>query len=130
MTKMINRAPHEEFYRTKPDYRTLFPFGCIGSLRWTWDGTHKQTNFEPQCMMGITLGCNEYTTVFYNPEINRFCTSADYVLGKRRLIGEIFPSIWYDGGLTTSILMNKNDGPPTYDSRDLVFFQCQLSYTV
>ena len=125
-------TPHKEFYGTKPDYRILFPFGCIGSFRRTRDGRHKRTNFESQCMMGIALGRSEYTNgmVFYNPELDSFCTSADYILDKRRLVGEMFPSIRYDGGLTTSVLSNKNDGPPTYDIGESVFIQCQSTYDI
>ena len=61
-------------------------------------------------MLGIALGQSKYTNgmVFYNPETDSFCTSADYMLDKRQLVGEVFPTIWYDGGLTTKVILNKN----------------------
>ena len=62
-------TPHFEFFDMKPDYRILFPFGCIGTFCQAKDGNHNHTNFESQCMLGIALGRSEYTNdmVFYNP---------------------------------------------------------------
>ena len=36
-------TPHFEFYSTKPNYRTLFPFGAIGIFRWVRDGNCDRT---------------------------------------------------------------------------------------
>ena len=98
------KTPHFEFFGTKPDYRILFPFGCIGAFCRARDGNHDRTNFESQCMLGIALGRSEYTNgmIFYNPIMDSFCTSADYLIDKNRLVGEVFPSLRYDGGLTMS----------------------------
>ena len=88
-------TPHFEFYGTKPDYRTLFPFGAIGSFRRVQDGNCNRTQFDSQGMLGIALGCSEYTNrmVFYNPVLDSFSTSADYLLDKNRNVGDMFPSI-------------------------------------
>ena len=66
--------------------------------------------------------------VFYNPVVDRFSTSADYLLDKGRNIGDVFPSIRYDGGLVTSVLSNKDDKPMKFDIDERVFIQCQKSY--
>ena len=43
-------------------------------------------------MMGIALGRSEYTNgmIFYNPTLDSFNTTADYLLDKNRLIGDVF----------------------------------------
>ena len=94
----------------KPDYRILFPFGYIGAFRRPRDCNHTQNNFESQCMLGIARGRSKYTNgmVFY-PIRDSFSTSADYLVDKNRHVGEVFPSLQYDGGLTTSVLYEKSD---------------------
>ena len=88
-------TPHFEFFDVKPDYRILFPFGCIGAFRWPRDGNHTCNDFELQCMLGIALGRSEYTNgmVFYNPNLDSFSTSADYLVDKNRHVSEAFPSL-------------------------------------
>ena len=39
----------------------------------------------------------------------------------KRFLGEAFPSIRYDGGLTTKVLLNQKNGPSKYDIGDSVF---------
>ena len=68
--------------------------------------------------------------VFYNPVLDSFCTSADYLLDKGRNIGDVFPSIRYDRGLVTSVLSNKDDKPVKFDIDERVFIQCQESYDI
>ena len=125
-------TPHKEFYGEKPDYRILFPFGCVGSYRRVRDSNRNRTTFESQCMLGIALGRSEYTNgmIFYNPELDSFSTSADYVLDKKRSIGEVFPSIRYDGGLITSVISNKKDGPPRFTIGESIFVQCQDTFDI
>ena len=43
-------------------------------------------------MLDIALGQSEYTNriVFYNPVLDSFSTSADYLLDKGRNIGDVF----------------------------------------
>ena len=89
-------TPHFKFFvGTKPDYRIPFPFGCIGPFCQAQDGNHNCNNFESQCMLGITLGRSEYTNgmVFYNPIMDSFCTSADYLINKNCHVGKVFPSL-------------------------------------
>ena len=93
-------TPHFEFFGVKPDYRILFPFGCIGAFRQPRDGNHTRNNFESQFMLSIALGRSECTNemVFYNPILDSFSTSTDYLVDKNRHVGEVFSSPWYDGG--------------------------------
>ena len=39
--------------------------------------------------------------------MDSFCTSADYLIDKNRHVGEVFPSLQYDGGLTMSVLSGR-----------------------
>ena len=125
-------TPYYEFFGIKPDYRILFPFGCIGSFRRARDGNHKRTNFESQCLLGIALGRSEFTNgmIFYNPNLDSFSTSADYLIDKNRHVGEVFPSLLYDGGLTTSVLSDKPDGPTKFEIGDKVFVQDSTTYDI
>ena len=91
-------TPYFDFFGIKPDYWILFLFGCIGAFCRPRDGNHTRNNFESQCMLGIALGRSEYTNgmVFYNPLMDSFCTSANYLVDKNRHVGEVFPSLRYD----------------------------------
>ena len=84
-------TPYFEFFGVKPDYRILFPLGCIGSFCRAQDGSHKRTNFESQRLIGIALGRSEFTNgmIFYNSTLDGFCTSADYLIDKNRHVGEV-----------------------------------------
>ena len=83
-------------------------------------------------MLGIALGRSEYTNgmVFYNPVLDSFSTSADYLLDKGRNIGDVFPSLRYDGGSVIFVLSNKDDKPVKFDIDERVFIQCQESYDI
>ena len=93
-------TPHFKLFGTKPDYRILFPSGCIGAFCSTRDGNHNRNNFESQCMLGIALGRSEYTNgmVFYNSIMDSFGISIDYLIDKNSHVGEVFPSLHYDEG--------------------------------
>ena len=125
-------TPHFKFFGTKPDYRTFFPFGCIGAFHRARDGNHNRTNFESQCMSGIVLGRSEYTNgmTFYNPIMDSFCTSADYLLDKNRHIGEVSPSLQYDGRLPMSVLSGKDNTPTKFSIGDRVFMQDNKTYDI
>ena len=88
-------TPHFECFGIKPDYRILFPFGCTGAFCRVRDRNHDHTNFESHCMLGIALGRSECTsgTVFFNPIMDSFCTSANYLIDKNYHVGEVFPSL-------------------------------------
>ena len=68
-------------------------------------------------MLGTALGQSECTNrmMFYNPVLDSFSTSANYLLDKGRNIGDGFSSIRYDGGLVTSVLSNKDNKPMKFD---------------
>jgi hypothetical protein len=107
-----------------PDYRVLFPFGCLGSFRRTRDGRTDRGKFHSQGLLGIALGQSEYTNgiIFYNPTLDSFSVSADYFLDVKRSIGDEFPSICYDGGLITSVLsQSRKDTPTKFDRGDTVY---------
>eukprot|EP00531_Pseudo-nitzschia_arenysensis_P008906 CAMPEP_0116127296 /NCGR_PEP_ID=MMETSP0329-20121206/6769_1 /TAXON_ID=697910 /ORGANISM="Pseudo-nitzschia arenysensis, Strain B593" /LENGTH=2217 /DNA_ID=CAMNT_0003621395 /DNA_START=65 /DNA_END=6718 /DNA_ORIENTATION=- len=117
-------TPHEAFYGTKPDYRILFPFGCLGSFRRVRDGTKNRSKFASQGLVGIALGRSEFTNgiIFYNPTLDSFSTSADFYLDRKRVIGEMFPDLQYDGGLTTSVWsVTRADTPSKFDVGEAVF---------
>ncbi|OEU11655.1 hypothetical protein FRACYDRAFT_244773 [Fragilariopsis cylindrus CCMP1102] len=130
---MVNRrrGKRRPFYGEKPDYRVLFPFGCVGAFRRVRDGTRDRTKFESQGLLGIALGNSEFTNgmVFYNPIMDSFCTSVDYILDKNRLVGEVFPNISYDGGLTTSVI-STSSGPTKFDINEKIYIQCQNTYDI
>ena len=77
-------TPFKEFYNTKLDYRIIFNFGSIGAFCRVIDGNKKQSKMDSQAMLGITVGRSEFTNrmIFYNPEMDSFCVSADYILDK------------------------------------------------
>ena len=121
-----------EFYREKPDYWVLFPFGSIGVFCRVLDGTQDQHMLNSRCILGIALGRSKYTNgvVFYNSELDSFCMSADYILDQHHMIGEIFPSIRYNGGLITAVISDKNKGPPRFAIGESVFMQCQETFNI
>ena len=83
-------------------------------------------------MLGIALDRSKFTNgmIFYNPELDSFCVSADYLIDKQRHIGEVFPSIVYDGGLRTKVISDKKDGPTKFTVDQLVFIQCEKTYDI
>ena len=83
-------------------------------------------------MLGIALGRSQFTNgmIFYNPELDSFCVSADYLIDTQRHIGEVFPSIIYDGGLTTKVISDKKDGPTKFLVDQPVFVQCTKTYDI
>ena len=67
--------------------------------------------------------------IFYNPIMDSFCTSADYILDKNRLVGEVFPNLSYDGGLMTSVI-STSSGPTKFDINEKIYIQCQDTYDI
>jgi hypothetical protein len=66
--------------------------------------------------------------VFYNPTLQKFSTSADYLLDSNKSIGSAFPSLHYDGGLHIRLYSNpKEDTLEPYPIGSPVF--AQLSTT-
>ena len=96
------------------------------------DGNRDRTQFKFQGMLGIALGRSDYTNgmVFYNPYLDSFSTSVDYVLDKGRNIGDVFLSIRYDRGLVTSVLSNKDNKPVKFDIDEYVLIQYQEPYDI
>ena len=125
-------TPYFEIFGIQLDSWILFPFGCIGSFRQAQDGNHKQINFESQCLLGIALVRSEFTNdmIFYNPILDSFCTLADYLIDKNCHVGEVFPSLLYNGGLTMSVLSDKTDSPTKFAIGDRVFVQDSKTYDI
>ena len=113
----------QSLFGVKPNYPNLFPFGLVVSFCRPCHGNHKQTNFESQHMLRITLGCNTYTNsmIFYNPVMDSMSVLADFLFDQRRLIGDVFDCLQYDRGLTMSILSDGNTPPPKFDIVDAEF---------
>ena len=62
--------------------------------------------------------------------MDSFCTSADYLIDKNRHVGEIFPSLQYDEGLTMSVLSGKDDTSTKFNISDCVFMQDNQIYDI
>ena len=75
---------HFEFYGVKPDYEFLFLSGAIEAFCRVDDGTYSRSEYDSQCLLGSTLGRSEFTNgmTFYNPILESFCTSVDYLIDK------------------------------------------------
>ena len=88
-------TPYYKFYSVCPDYCILFPFGAISAFRYVCNGNHDHKSFKSQSLLGIALGRSQFTNgmIFYNPILDSFCTSADYLINKNWHIGEAFPSL-------------------------------------
>ena len=65
--------------------------------------------------------------IFHNPTLDSFCTSVDYLIDKNQHVGEVFPFLLFDAGLTISTLSNKSEGPTI---GDCVFVQDKTSYDI
>lgn len=99
-------ADHQNTGMLLSDYRVLFPFGCLGNFRRTKDSKVHRGKFDCQGLLGIALGRSEFTNgmVFYNPTLDSFSVSVDFILDRSRTLSDVFPSVIYDGGLTTSVM--------------------------
>ena len=65
----------------------LFLFGYVASYRHVCDSNINCTTFKSQqCMLSIALGRSKYTNgmIFYNPKLDSFSTSADYIISLTR----------------------------------------------
>jgi hypothetical protein len=120
-------TPHKLFYGTKPDYRVMFHWGSYGYYHRPQDGGRGQrTKFESKGFTGIALGRSDVSNalVFYNPTLQKFSTSADYLLNANKSIGSAFPSLHYDGGLHIRLYSNpKEDTLEPYHISSAVFVQ-------
>ena len=125
-------TPYYEFFGEKPDYRILFPFGDISVFCPFCNGDTHCHAFDLQCILGFALGHSEFTNgmFFSNSILDSFCTSADYLIDKNCHIGNVFPSICYDWGLVTSVILNGNDGPSKFDIDKSIFVQCQDMFDI
>ena len=93
-------TPYELFYGEKPDYRILFPFGCLGYFRKPILSSGRAiSNFHSQSVPGIALGRSDFSNamLFWNPLTSRFSTSADYKLDTEGALPNVFPGVVYDG---------------------------------
>ena len=54
----------------------------------------------------------------------------DYLVDKDRHVGEVFPSLQYDGGLITSVLSEKTDAPTKFNISEKVFVQDSETYDI
>lgn len=77
-------TPYYKIYGVKLDYGILFLFDTISSFCCFQDSNHHHNSFKSQCVLGIVLGCTEFTNsmVFYNLICDRFCTSTNYLIDK------------------------------------------------
>ena len=83
--------------------------------------------------LGISLGCSQFTNgmIFYNPKMDNFCVSADYLLDSEQKIGNVFPSMQYNEEFFAKFVSQEDDNsPPTYEIGDSVYVQCQNLYDI
>jgi hypothetical protein len=123
-------TPHELFYGTKSHFHIIFHWGSYGYYHRPQDGGRGQrTKFESKGFTGIVLGRSDVLSVlvFYNPTLQKFSTSADYlVLVANKSIGAaLFPSLHYHGGLHICWLYSnpKEDTLEPYPIGSLVIAQ-------
>jgi hypothetical protein len=120
-------TPHELFFGEQPDYRTLFPFGCVGAFRRPRDGNRSRTTFESQSCLGIALGRSDFTAglVFWIPGLQSFSVSPDYRLDNQRDLRDAFPELIYDGGLDATLFSagRREDAPTKHVVGDTVFIR-------
>jgi hypothetical protein len=112
-------TPFELFYGLKPDYRTLFQWGCLGYYRRTRDSSGSRGQFDMHSSVGIVLGRSNHTNgmIFWDPVTQRMNVSADYKLDPNASIGTHFPTVLYDGQISPMVLRggknaNKEPFPP------------------
>lgn len=86
---------HYKLYSVKPDYCIIFLFSEISAFNCVWNCKRDHTPFEWQYILGNSLGCSEFTNsmFFYNPNLDSFCTSENYLIENNCNIGEPFTSI-------------------------------------
>jgi hypothetical protein len=124
-------TPHELFYGSKPNYRVIFHWSSYGYYHRPQDGGRGQrTKYESKGFTGIALGRSDVSNalVFYNPTLQKFSTSADYLLDSNKSICLAFPSLHYDGGLHIRLYSDpKEDTLEPYPIGSPVF--AQLSTT-
>jgi hypothetical protein len=103
-------TPFELYYGVRPDYRTLFRWGCLGYYRRVRDSSGARTNFDLQSSVGIALGRSNHTNgmIFWDPVTQRMNVSADYRLDSDAAIGTHFPNVIYDGQISPLVLRGGN----------------------
>jgi hypothetical protein len=100
-------TPMELFYGVKPDYCVLFRFGLVGYFRRTTESSGKaKSKFSSKSHIRIALGHSDYTNgmMFWDPTTSCFSVSAGYWLDPDRGLGDPFPGIHYDGGMSPSLI--------------------------
>jgi hypothetical protein len=99
-------TPFELLYGLKPDYRTLYHWGCIGFYRRTRDSSGGRGQFDMHSSIGIAIGRSIHTNgmIFWDPITQRMNVSADYKLDPTAAIGVHFPNVIYDGQISPMVL--------------------------
>jgi hypothetical protein len=91
-------TPFELFYGIKPNYRTLFKWGCMGYYRRVRNSSGGRGQFDMHSSVGIAIGRSNHTNgmIFWDPVTQLMNVSADYKLDPDASIGTHFPSVIYD----------------------------------
>jgi hypothetical protein len=99
-------TPFELYYGTKPDYRTLFQWGCLGYYRRVRDSSGGRGQFDMHSSVGIVIGRSNHTNgmIFWDPVTQRMNVSANYKLDPDAAIGIHFPTVIYDGQISPMVL--------------------------
>jgi transposase InsO family protein len=109
-------TPFELFYGIKPDYRTLFQWGCIGFYRRTRDSAGGRGQFDMHSSVGIAIGRSNHTNgkIFWDPVTQRMNVSADYKLDPTAAIGTHFSTVVYDGQISPLVLRGGSIPPKNH----------------
>jgi hypothetical protein len=94
----------------KPNYRTLFCWGCMGYYRRVCDSSGSRGQFDLQSSVGIAIAHSNHTNgmIFWDPVTQRMNVSADYRLDTDAAIGTHFPNVTYDGQIRPLVLRGGN----------------------
>jgi hypothetical protein len=70
------------FYGVKPDYHTLFQWGCLGYYCHVRDLSGGRGQFNMHSSVGMVIGRSNHTDgmIFWDPVTQRMNVSADYKL--------------------------------------------------
>jgi hypothetical protein len=78
----------------------------LGIFRTIESSGKEKSKFSSKSHIGIALGRSDYTNgmMFWDPTTSRFSASADFHLDPDRGLGDLFPGIHYDGGMSPSVV--------------------------
>ena len=105
-------TPFELVHNYKPDSKTWLELFYIGYFNHDTDNAKSFSKMQAHTLYGIAVGRNDRSnyTILYNPITYSYYRPPDFQFYELRIPITNFPnSLRFDGGLTCSLLRNKND---------------------